>query len=675
MSTAYLFWPLLSFFLFSRSSLAGRSHTASLPPSLTARIPTCAHACVRNFIAQEFGTASCRSRPDLACYCTSDNASGETLGEGALRCLATDCPDKRLEQELAAYEICEGIANAKPMTRQTIIATQTLYTYPSGCTTTSKRRRSSSSSCNPNAWTSITSSTTRRSPATPTITSTSARSPETHTVPSSSLSSMSSITSSSASATSSVGAAAPTVKPALTRPQIAGIAVGGVASIAFALGLLFFGRRLRRRRFNKRLSDSSFGNDRSIGSNPVSPRIFPTRNERPYLEELGLAVGSETRERLVVDENSPSGASYRTTSKLLPDKPSYSLYPSPLKIRHSTSPFSPVSDQLGGKAGIGQKGPMPLSRPSPRLCSSHDPGQFSTQRGVSTLHASASDPFLDDRCGSRALTSASPRRQPLQLETPSGHRPDTETINHGEWTQSLDDLRKPVAARSIRKRDFQNPACVSISPNEYTGRALFEESQQRPSHLRQEGKRANRIRPRRSMWIRDSSASDTNFEDTDEEEEIPPVPTSHPFMSPFQPYGGVAYSKIPGFAPPQPANQPPPPKVPSPRPARRNQPPPAPLMTPNQALRQKAGKKLPDLPDVGGTAAVGGHREPGPTIPRKGTKEMKDVQNTAKWKILVSTGLQGIENSPTLRPPGSGEGRPITPPKNAAARSPPTRSR
>lgn len=546
-------------------------------------------------------------------------------------------------------------------------------------------------------------------------------------------------TSMATTTTSSSATVAAASKPALAKGQIAGIAIGGVACIAGAIGLVLFVFCIRRRRSNrKRLSGSSFGNDTAISSNPASPRIFPPGNELseqvqyvsphsvptrnsdseqarlmdfPRVErqhgfvtperksrsettlgrrglhpdEIGIAVDPETRERLAVDEPPASAASYRTTSKLLPDKPSYSLYPSLSRPQNPRSPVSPINSPLPGEAGIGQKGPMPLLKPSPRLGNSPEIHQLQLQRGISPMHASASDPFLDRHSGSQALTDSNPRRQRLRLEMPSNNRPDPQILQHGQWTRSLDDLPKPVAARhssSARELNRKNSALASISPNDYKGRTLPQPPADRPSYVRREGQRTKVTTRSRPSTTRYSSASETNFEDTDDEEAVvPPLPTSHRFLLPIQSPGDVVPSRVRvSAAISQQLGRRPTPTSPTPNPARRNQLVPAPLSLPNLSAgkgmhKRKPLPRVPEHLDAPVIATTQGRRERSPAVPRNSRRAPDDVRNTAKWQILVSPGLKGIDVPSTPPSKVGSTGRPATPSKQVAAPTPATASR
>lgn len=723
----YFVWPLL-YFLFPRPNLAGPLSTASLPIAVLDSIPPCAQSCVKKFVAREFSSSGCASGQNLDCLCRSDSASGFTLGEGSYLCLFSDCSNQGINAKTAVYEICQSIEDAKPMTHNLLITTRIVSIGPfSSKSTHTTTERTLSSSSFPASKTKI-STSSATSQSTPKSTSTE------NEFQSSTPSAKSSTATSSALPSLTAIAMAP--KPALAKGQIAGIAIGGVACIAGAIGLLIFVFCIRRRRSNrKRLSGSSFGNDKIIHSSPalpgfmspidevsdqvqyVSPQSVPTRNlhsgqtrqmalpqvERQHgfvtperksrnesttgkralhPDEIGIALGSETRERLAVDEPPASASSYRTTSKLLPDKPSYSLYPSPSRPQNPRSPVSPINSPLPGEAGIGQKGLMPLLRPSPRLGNSPEPDQLRSQRGFPPIYASSSDPFLDRHPAPPALMHTNPRRQRLRLEMPSSNRPEPQILRHGQWTQSLDDLPRPNAARhssSAREINRKKSALASISPNDYRDRALFQTKEDRSTQAQSQGQRKKGTNKSRLSTVRYSSASETNFEDTDDEEEIPPMPTSYHFLLPTQSSGDVALSKVRDSAKPQQFCQRPIPTSPTPNPARRNQ-----RLPTSLSLQHVSGGKgmlkrkplpdvpelpgLPELPDTPVNATVQGRHEQS-AIPRNTSRATEDVRHTAKWQILVSPGLTGIENSSTPLSKGVGIGKPTTPSKHGAART------
>ena len=278
------------------------------------------------------------------------------------------------------------------------------------------------------------------------------------------------------------------------------------------------------------------------------------------------------------------------------------------------------------------------------------------------------------------MTYTSPRRQPLRLETSSSNQPNPEIPTHGQWTQSLDDLRRPVPARhssSARQLNRQKDTYASISPNEYRGRPLIPSPVERTSHVRRQSQRTKGSSRSGPPMTRYSSASDTNFEDTDDEEGIPPMPTSHRLLPSSS---GVAPTKLQGSAASQQYGQRPLPISPTPKPARRNQPQLPPLSTQkisgsNGMLNGKALSKVPELSDTPGIPTVQKRHKPSPAIARNTERAMDDVRHTAKWQILVAPGLNAIDNAGKPASQGGSEWKPATPPKQAAARMPVTPSK
>ena len=726
MSTAQPSWPF-PYLFFPPSSRAGQPSMVSWSLSLVPTMPTCALSCVETFITREYPIVVCHPQQGLACLCTKDSISGLTLGEGAITCIVSTCMDRDPEEDLKAYKICQNIKGAKPMTHQTLTATQYFPTPTSSVISASRTLNDestiSSISSRPKPTSTISGSTSKMRRTSVSSFSTAPSTASTSRAPNTRSATGRSLTSSTTVASSSVTpVAGPAGKPILTKPQIVGVSVAsGVCAVMALCGLLLI-LFIRRKRSKRRLSGSSFGGDGITGSRPVSADFYAAKNSisdprypargspkpkgqqspatlernngshatlcerslRP--EEIGVAVGPEMEEisvlddtRSVLDEVPQSAASYRTTSRLLPEKPSYSLYPSPLRVKYPKSPES----QVGGhtrEAAFRSRGLTPLTMPTPRSQNSSDTSQTRLQPGFLPPHPSASDPFLDTRSDPRALMYAKERSQVLRLEMPSNDRSDAKVLNNPQWTQSLGNLRKPVPARhssSARELSRQKAAYASISPSDYTGRPWFEslgnsQSQPRKPVPVSDGKSV----PKRT-WTHYSSASDTSFEDAGEEEEIPAVPTSHPFLSPVpespvrrpvpesparrpvpesparRPVPGpVSYPKIPksgGFSRNERRLYP---ESPTPKPGRTRQHAPTPPITKNMSRNRLAGKNKP-LPNVPGAAG----ESTDPTGRPRGSSPIRsnqegadsDVRRTAKWKILVSPGLEGIESVSTPR--------------------------
>lgn len=734
MSKAHLPWPLL-YFLYPLSSLAGQPSMGSLAPSLLAQIPLCARGCMESFVAQDFPTTVCAPPQDRDCLCTNNGRSGLTLGEGSLQCVASSCPRGELHQDLAVYAICNGIDGAKVMTHQTLTATSPAATplrtptrsSPGRSTSSSSSRSPSTRSASSTVITSTSSASSRTSPSVTPITMDTGTPRIPPVTPSTTLhpsrgdgGPVPSSTPSSPTSTSSATALAASAKPTLTKAQIAGVIVSSVAFVAIVLGLLFYFFFIRRKPSGTRTSGSSFGVDRIIDSRPPSPMHFPTENNDPEqgrgsrglivldgqngpvtprrnnesqtsllgripYPEIGIAVGPEMRETSTVGQTPPSAGSQRTNSRLLPDKPTYSLYPSPLRIKNQRgSNDAPTLRLVGdGETGQTRTSPAPSSRPSPRVRNSWDANQATLRQGYTPLRPSASDPFLESRSDAAASAYARKRRRPLHLETPSSNRPNPEILNNAQWTQSLNNLQKPVPARqSSSARDLrrQQAPYVSISPTEYAGRPLsgpFANTQvpsRKPVPIR--GKQGIARRPSTHY----STASETSFEDAGDDDETPPLPVSQRILSPVQESpalrstrGRYAYPKISTSSIPQVQGRA---ELESPtyNPARRAQPQSDSLVTQDLSPRKLKGilKPLPQVPEISDDSRgrFSSRRAPSATATET-DREDDEVKRTAKQMILASPVLGDFGNISTPKSRKSVEWSLPTP----TARSPQTPTR
>ncbi len=729
---AHFSWPLL-YFLCSlpQLGLAGQLSMVSLSPAIARSIPTCAQACVESFITEDFPTDVC-SQQDLGCLCTSNGASRLTLGEGSLRCVVSACQPKiDRAEETAAYYICQGIDNSKPMTHETITATlnsatagsvpsSTLGTSPQPSETTQSRTDSSTSSSNTRnsslshsiTHTASTETMNDTSPITITQTTLATSIPFLpQPISPSTLTSRSQSTSSGLIARSSSTAAAPVAaKPALTKPQIAGVAVAAVASAAAVVGFVFFIFYIRRRRSNGRdsvLSSSDKTHDShlsSLGYHHVGRNVERSNRSRDFMrldgqpgsvnptiiegspasywrssilqqDAIGLAVGSPpTTQTDAVDEIPKSIKSQRTISQLLPDKPVYSLYPAPLRVNHPLSPESPVGAMVPGAAGIGQRSATPLSRPAPL-------GQSSSNISPSSLQTfynqrpSASDPFLDSHSVSSGAAYSRQGRQNAGLKVAKSERPDPEVPLHGNWTQSLDSLHKPVPARqssSARALSQQRAANRLNSPSDHTGGPAFNLSTQPPKQMFIPRKPVPRkpVPRRKSTFKRPathySSASETSFEDAGDEDEMP---TARPFLPVAEsPALRSSRNQATSLKPPISTYSQygcfPEPESPTRKSARKRQPPPLVTSAPSTRPLKSILKPLPEVPeqDISDSATPLIAKRRGELAPPRIQTDLKksprgetELTKSAKWKILVSPGLQGIDNLGTPKSGRSSE--------------------
>ena len=686
----------------------------SLSPHVATIVPHCAQQCLKSFIAHNFPRNVCRNQQHLDCLCSRKSVSGFTLGEGALQCVASSCSTQVLRgSELEIYELCKDISSALPMTYGTLTATRaTITTEASTPSSNSRTRTHQRTMATPESMPVPSTtpesipvpSTTPESipvPSTPESITASFPGLSTSLVPTSiataaswtntlSSDTTSSIPSSSTdSTTSSTSVIAPTAtsrpapaaKPTLTKAQIAGVTVAGVASAALAFGLLFCIFCCRKRKPNKRLSGtSSFGGDKVIKTRPGSPDLPPPiiqhhehghsasnllagerlqandipaagersrwsmsrRNTRP--EDIGVAVAHGAKlEPSHEDDHDPAGAtSQRTTSRLLPDKPTYLLFPpkqaqlrvvnpgnSPVSPQSpdSFNATSPISADIGG-----------TQKPAPRGRNASDTSQRYLQHGDRVLHASLSDPFLDSH------------------EVAEGLIPAGTTIGAGpiSGTRSLETLRKPVPARQYQGIQTHQPIKkqsqpVQIrGPSAYVGRPTFGESSEqiRPAEQAVRSNAHRKSFNNRPSTIF-STMSDTSFEDAGDDEEMP----SHPVLSPIaestkvrSPPGKVTYPKVPTSTAGSFYARMPSPDSPTPKPPPKN-----PLRKIVAQQQYRSGDiPQPDLAELQGSPV-----DPpvSPLAGRNVNSQFPDSPRSAKWQILVGSGQEGIENTgPTPSP-------------------------
>lgn len=345
---------------------------------------------------------------------------------------------------------------------------------------------------------------------------------------------------------------------------------------------------------------------------------------------------------------SPMSYQSSRTSRLLPDNPLSSLRPAPLRISHSVSPESPGGSVVLGAAGIGQRGAMPLSKAAPRGRISSDTSQVSLQQDWFNRHPSASDPFL----GSRYNPS------PARPKVLTDGLPNPDVLNHGQWTQSLDNLRKPVPARqssSARSLTRQQAAKASISPSDYTGRQMFDLPPQ-PIYIPRKPVPRRKSAPKRPV-THYSSASDTSFEDAGDEDT---VPMANPILSPVAESPAMHSDRRPVTSPKttgylsSPSERRPDPESPTRKPTRRKQS--AATAGPSRSSL-KPLPKVPEVPDSS-TPLIPQTRADQFSTPMPTDARGSPRERTAKWKILVSPGYQPIVNS---GPPRSGRSSPSTP--------------
>ncbi|MCJ1486157.1 hypothetical protein MMC06_006333 [Schaereria dolodes] len=598
---------LLAFLWFQISSLAlaGQCSSTTLSPYLNSVIPSCAQGCVENFIAVSFPEST---QQDLTCLCTSNSSNGFTLGEGALRCVASDCTGDQPPELTRAYEICAKVSNAEPMTHVTITATMQVATTISlgsltdGTTiffSTASSLLPQGSSLPAHRSSSITSASISLS--------TKALATATRTPLVISHTSVVSALPSSASSASSTFTAIPvtsstsTPKAILTKPQIAGVAVAGVACASIAFGVLFYIFCFRRKkRDNKRDSGSSFGDDHivDIPHNPPGDLILPWNdsqyksgpsvfmpskaqallgvpgrtNDRGFglwrrsvkPEEIGVAVAPEMVHDITHDDSPISAASYMTTSQLLPEKPlyekpHYTLYPPPLRPKPSLGPDSTL--RLLPEDSV-YSGPVLVSPPKPahRAPESLIAAQADVQRRLNHMSPSSTDPFIDRSVDPRVLMYAMERRRASRPQLPRIIPPAPRNAQRNSWRPA------PSSTKLIQPAELEAPTFEVggnlaqlrselrlMNPSVESSHTSFASTNPRISTQTvtrkpvPERRKSSGRRPLTHL----TTHSDTSFED--DQDEVDELPARESTLSPVvesprlrTPLGKIRYPPIPG---------------------------------------------------------------------------------------------------------------------------------
>ena len=593
----------------------------------------------------------------------------------------------------SVYEVCANIQGAKPNTHSTLTATLPpvpsttigARTTPSGSNSLSHNSSSrsifhsaSSAAFGTNTVTATATVSTSHFPkSTPFInysrtTKAASDGVGLNTIPTttSTSSTISSTSSVAAATSSSAAAAAAATKPVLTKPQIAGVTVASVGGAAVAFGLILFGFCLRRKH-GKRRSGWSFGGDKIIDSEETTPDMgggaFETHPQHsspptvvtvpPPRRDLRIVTPASSsddgwnryqrsmnpEEDVVLPVHPPpltslnhspidpiTPASYRTSSQLLPDKPTYSLFPPPLRITPRNS-SAPAGLRPSGPTAP-QHGNSPHTKYSPRFPSNMDTSQAHLQAG-SGRQRSLSDPFYDDFHHSPPpnvypyVQNSRPRSPGSSRLVPSNYP--------GAWSTPTDVVRKPVPA-------LESPSAKGLRPPPSRAQhTSFSRSYPPPPPIEQHYLAAiershSRKDPRRrpsnssSKLTRFSNGSETSFEDADEEEApatrkfLSPVAESPALRSPLR--SGVTYPPIPISAAESPARTPPNRTPPNRAPIRPEAPP-----RTNSLLSKRLGEQKA--------------REIASRLQGMAPGVNEDVRNTAKWKILVSPGLGDPEGS------------------------------
>ena len=650
---ALILWPLLLSIPIP-FVWAGPPSTASLTPYLADVVPTCAQRCLLSFIADNYPVQVCTAQ-NFNCLCINPTTSGYTIGEGALTCLASACSSQEQAHSVNVYEVCKTINGAQPNTHPTLTASydpssadnveQTVSTtFPTS--TPTKRTMVSSVASSPLA-TSNTASGIDKIKATTTESTSSSSTTSSNLIRPTSSKSATNVATSPAS-TSSVAA----VPAALTKPQIAGVIVASVGAAAVVFGLCFLLLCCRRRKAHRRRhSDTSFVGDKMVGSQESSPdmsatetRDFATDDEprakspprapltivtapqtnhegwqnwakstNPSPRNIGLALVPELPHSAKEGPLPMTPGSYSINSQLLPERPTtYSLFPAP-----------PRSGPDSRRTSQNLKPPIPAYAPEraskmngPRFPSSVDTSQANLQGDG--RQRSLSDPFYD-----------APKSSPLQ-----GYRgipftdPSAAVMRPTQAYHPYEPQDMGPASASPRTQQPSLPRTYPPPPPiEQHYLASIERSNSRKHPSRK--KSANSSQFTRST--RFSNGSETSFEDADADDF--PLPRSElstvaEVRSPPQKSPKVIYPPVP-YTAAESSNR----IINRPRPPYRKE---------SLVAKRRGEEKAAELAEG---------------------LQGRDVRQTAKWKILVSPGLESLD--------GSSSGSPYT--ARSAGRTPPMR--
>ena len=446
--------------------------------------------------------------------------------------------------------------------------------------------------------------------------------------------------------------------------------MAGVASAALAFGLLFCIFCLRRRKRGKRRSGSSFGGDKVIETRPGSPGLPPAaiqdhqighrpdlfsvseqqrpntirsvddrsrwslsrRNTRP--EDIGVAVAHVADLEPSHDDIPASVTGPRTTSQLLPDKPTYLLFPPRQPqlrvVNPGNSPVSPQSPDSFNTSSPVSAYTGHSYRPAPRGRNALDSSQAHLQQENKIVHTSPSDPFLDSPKYAEGLIYAG----------------EMASTGPKAWTRPLETLRKPIPTQQSHGTSTLHPikdrsqALQIRDPSVYIGRPVFGVSSEQNRSAEQAVKsNARRKSSNKRPSTVFSSMSDTSFEDAGDEDDMPAYPVLSPVTESPKAVAESAYLRRPS------------PESPTPRPPPRN-----PLRAIIAQQRYRSGNlPQPDVAELPGSPVTS---PVSPLARRNVNSQTPDSPRSAKWQILVGSGHDGIENAGPS--PSSGRTEPTT---------------
>ena len=315
----------------------------NLPSSVIGVLPPCSLDCLQYYVYEYYPSSVCQDTTNLDCLCTHSTSSGFTIGEAALRCLVSSCTNTSAF-EIPAYDICSSVPGALAETHSTLTATLMAATtvIPSSLPQT----------ITPASPSSVPTSIVFSSVSSTLSSLSTTQSPSSTSSPSATTTPQPQVTS---------GASPVRHHSSLTSGQVIGIVCGGVASAVFSfafLALIFCVRRRRKRNEEEKdwpiideimeSQDTSgtshpsdaFHNATMVGQASTEGFDVPSTEDqrRSYWrksikpEEIGVAVSPE-----ITQQSPVTPKSAKSLSQLLPEKPTYSLWPAPLDVNQQTN--------------------------------------------------------------------------------------------------------------------------------------------------------------------------------------------------------------------------------------------------------------------------------------------------------------------------------------------------
>ncbi|PYH45517.1 uncharacterized protein BP01DRAFT_415769 [Aspergillus saccharolyticus JOP 1030-1] len=358
------------------------SAPATTASTLSSRIPKCARECVDEFIISDYPDDACGEAWNLDCLCRTNTTSGYTLGEAAFRCSLSLCSVNTIFSS-DLYDICDSVPGALPRTHATITATITSTQSTTAVVTTTSDSHSVATTIismsrplpTENTKTAHTTSVIITSFDSPTTISDTTQ----HT--SAPWATSSSTTGSGNNSTAAAAAATADSHSKLGAGAVIGISVASGMAGFFLVGvlILFYYRKNKRREAEAQdrnffeiggvmtePPDFAFPPRRPTGPRPMpggtdrdseTSRLITPFGSRAHIptsladaprrrcnddpmglhdaHNIGFAVSSNSDVEASLAHSTP-----RTLSSLLPDKPTYGLYPEPLRLSRQKRPGS-----------------------------------------------------------------------------------------------------------------------------------------------------------------------------------------------------------------------------------------------------------------------------------------------------------------------------------------------